>query len=213
MDGDFAPIQEFCDLADKYNCMTYMDEVHAVGMYGPRGGGVAEELGLMDRVDIIEGTLGKAFGLMGGYITASKNIVDCVRSFAAGFIFTTSLSPTITAGALASVRHLKNSTIEREVHQERAATLKIKMREAGLPVMPSNSHIVPLLVGDPIICKQVSDMLLNEYGIYVQPINYPTVPRGTERLRFAPNPLHNDDMMEHLVTSLKAVWLKLKIDK
>jgi 5-aminolevulinate synthase len=150
---------------------------------------------------------------MGGYITASKNIVDCVRSFAAGFIFTTSLSPTITAGALASVRHLKNSTIEREVHQERAATLKTKMREAGLPVMPSNSHIVPLLVGDPIICKQVSDMLLNEYGIYVQPINYPTVPRGTERLRFAPNPLHNDDMMEHLVTSLKAVWLKLKIDK
>jgi len=213
MDGDFAPIQEFCDLADKYNCMTYMDEVHAVGMYGTRGGGVAEELGLMDRVDIIEGTLGKAFGLMGGYITASKNIVDCVRSFAAGFIFTTSLSPTITAGALASVRHLKNSTIEREVHQERAATLKTKMREAGLPVMPSNSHIVPLLVGDPIICKQVSDMLLNEYGIYVQPINYPTVPRGTERLRFAPNPLHNDDMMEHLVTSLKAVWLKLKIDK
>ena len=213
MDGDFAPIQEFCDLADTYNCMTYMDEVHAVGMYGPRGGGVAEELGLMDRVDIIEGTLGKAFGLMGGYITASKNIVDCVRSFAAGFIFTTSLSPTITAGALASVRHLKNSTIEREVHQERAATLKTKMREAGLPVMPSNSHIVPLLVGDPIICKQVSDMLLNEYGIYVQPINYPTVPRGTERLRFAPNPLHNDDMMEHLVTSLKAVWLKLKIDK
>ena len=213
MAGDFAPIQEFCDLADKYNCMTYMDEVHAVGMYGPRGGGVAEELGLMDRVDIIEGTLGKAFGLMGGYITASKNIVDCVRSFAAGFIFTTSLSPTITAGALASVRHLKNSTIEREVHQERAATLKTKMREAGLPVMPSNSHIVPLLVGDPIICKQVSDMLLNEYGIYVQPINYPTVPRGTERLRFAPNPLHNDDMMEHLVTSLKAVWLKLKIDK
>ena len=213
MDGDFAPIQEFCDLADKYNCMTYMDEVHAVGMYGPRGGGVAEELGLMDRVDIIEGTLGKAFGLMGGYITASKNIVDCVRSFAAGFIFTTSLSPTITAGALASVRHLKNSTIEREVHQERAATLKTKMRMASLPVMPSNSHIVPLLVGDPIICKQVSDMLLNEYGIYVQPINYPTVPRGTERLRFAPNPLHNDDMMEHLVTSLKAVWLKLKIDK
>ena len=213
MDGDFAPIEGFCDLADKYNCMTYMDEVHAVGMYGPRGGGVAEELGLMDRVDIIEGTLGKAFGLMGGYITASKNIVDCVRSFAAGFIFTTSLSPTITAGALASVRHLKNSTIEREIHQERAATLKIKMREAGLPVMPSNSHIVPLLVGDPVICKQVSDMLLNEYGIYVQPINYPTVPRGTERLRLAPNPLHNDDMIEHLVTSLKAVWLKLKIDK
>tara|TARA_R110002096_G_scaffold435770_1_gene662557 strand:+ start:31398 stop:32618 length:1221 start_codon:yes stop_codon:yes gene_type:complete len=213
MDGDFAPIEEFCDLADKYNCMTYMDEVHAVGMYGPRGGGVAEERGIMDRIDIIEGTLGKAFGLMGGYITASKDIVDCVRSFAAGFIFTTSLSPALTAGALASVRHLKNSTVEREIHQERAATLKAKMREVNLPVMPSDSHIVPVLVGDPVICKQASDMLLNDYGIYVQPINYPTVPRGTERLRFAPNPLHNDDMMEHLVGSLKDVWQKLNIDK
>ena len=213
MDGDFAPIEEFCDLADKYNCMTYMDEVHAVGMYGPRGGGVAEERGIMDRIDIIEGTLGKAFGLMGGYITASKDIVDCVRSFAAGFIFTTSLSPALTAGALASVRHLKNSTVEREIHQERAATLKAKMREVNLPVMPSDSHIVPVLVGDPVICKQASDMLLNDYGIYVQPINYPTVPRGTERLRFAPNPLHNDDMMEHLVASLKDVWQKLNIDK
>lgn len=213
MDGDFAPIEEFCDLADKYNCMTYMDEVHAVGMYGPRGGGVAEERGLMDRVDIIEGTLGKAFGLMGGYITASKDIVDCVRSFASGFIFTTSLSPAITAGALASVRHLKNSSIEREVHQERAATLKKLMREADLPVMPSLSHIVPVLVGDPVICKQASDMLLEEFGIYVQPINYPTVPRGTERLRFAPNPLHDDDMMDHLVKSLKTVWQKLDIDK
>ena len=213
MDGDFAPIEDFCDLADKYNCMTYMDEVHAVGMYGPRGGGVAEAQGLMDRVDIIEGTLGKAFGLMGGYITASKDIVDCVRSFAAGFIFTTSLSPTITAGALASVRHLKKSSIERETHQERAATLKAKMREVNLPVMPSDSHIVPVLVGDPVICKQASDMLLNDYGIYVQPINYPTVPRGTERLRFAPNPLHNDDMVDHLVHSLKEVWQKLDIDK
>ena len=213
MDGDFAPIEDFCDLADKYNCMTYMDEVHAVGMYGPRGGGVAEAQGLMDRVDIIEGTRGKAFGLMGGYITASKDIVDCVRSFAAGFIFTTSLSPTITAGALASVRHLKKSNTERETHQERAATLKAKMREVNLPVMPSDSHIVPVLVGDPVICKQASDMLLNDYGIYVQPINYPTVPRGTERLRFAPNPLHNDDMVDHLVHSLKEVWQKLDIDK
>ncbi len=213
MDGDFAPIKEFCDLADKYNCMTFMDEVHAVGMYGPRGGGVAEKLGLMDRVDIIEGTLGKAFGLMGGYITASKDIVDCVRSFASGFIFTTSLSPAITAGALASIRHLKKSNVERDRHQERAAKLKQLMREADLPVMPSSSHIVPLLVGDPVICKRASDMLLEDFGIYVQPINFPTVPRGTERLRFAPNPLHNDDMMDHLVKSLKTVWEKLEIDK
>lgn len=213
MDGDFAPIEDFCDLADKYNCMTYMDEVHAVGMYGPRGGGVAEERGLMNRVDIIEGTLGKAYGLMGGYITATRDIVDSVRSFAPGFIFTTSLSPAITAGALASVRHLKKSTVERERHQERAAKLKEMMREANLPVMPSLSHIVPLLVGDPVICKQASDILLKEYGIYVQPINYPTVPRGTERLRFAPNPLHDDDMMAHLVDSLKKVWQELDIAK
>jgi len=213
MDGDFAPIKKFCDLADKYNCMTYMDEVHAVGMYGPHGGGVAEERGLMDRIDVIEGTLGKAYGMMGGYITASKDIVDSVRSFAPGFIFTTSLSPAITAGALASVRHLKNSQVERDRHQERAATLKHMMRDKKLPVMPSLSHIVPLLVGDPVICKQASDMLLEEYGIYVQPINYPTVPRGTERLRFAPNPLHDDEMMEHLVNSLKEVWQKLDIHK
>lgn len=213
MDGDFAPIKEFCDLADKYNCMTYMDEVHAVGMYGPHGGGVAEEQGLMERVDVIEGTLGKAYGMMGGYITASRDIVDSVRSFAPGFIFTTSLPPAITAGALASVRHLKNSQIERDRHQERAATLKKMMRDAKLPVMPSLSHIVPLLVGDPVVCKQASDMLLEEYGIYVQPINYPTVPRGTERLRFAPNPLHNDEMMDHLVNSLKEVWQKLDIHK
>ncbi|MDG1859595.1 MAG: 5-aminolevulinate synthase, partial [Emcibacteraceae bacterium] len=213
MDGDFAPIKEFCDLADKYNCMTYMDEVHAVGMYGKHGGGVAEERGLMDRVDVIEGTLGKAYGMMGGYITATKDIVDSVRSFAPGFIFTTSLSPAITAGALASVRHLKKSTSERERHQERAATLKKAMREANLPVMPSLSHIVPLLVGDPVVCKQASDMLLEDYGIYVQPINYPTVPRGTERLRFAPNPLHDDDMMDHLVSSLEKVWEKLDINK
>ncbi len=213
MDGDFAPIEEFCDLADKYNAMTYMDEVHAVGMYGQRGGGVAEERGLMGRVDIIEGTLGKAFGLMGGYIAAKQNIVDCVRSFASSFIFTTSLSPAIVAGALASVRHLKKSTAEREIHQERATALKSKMREADLPVMPSASHIVPVLVGDPVICKQASDMLLEDYGIYVQPINFPTVPRGTERLRFAPNPLHNDEMMDHLIKSLKEVWQKLDIDK
>jgi len=213
MDGDFAPIEEFCDLADKYNAMTYMDEVHAVGMYGPRGGGVAEKLGLMDRVDIIEGTLGKAFGLMGGYITASKDIVDCVRSFASGFIFTTSLSPVLTAGALASVRHLKKSNVEREIHQERAATLKKRMRKANLPVMSSESHIVPVFVGDPVVCKQASDILLNEHGIYVQPINYPTVPRGTERLRFAPNPLHTDAMMDHLIDALSKVWRELDIEK
>ena len=213
MDGDFAPIREFCDLADKYDALTYLDEVHAVGMYGRRGGGVAEQEGLMDRITVIEGTLGKAFGLMGGYITASHDIVDAIRSYAPGFIFTTSLSPVITAGALASVRHLKDSRYERKIHQERAATLKEKMRAAGLPVMPSESHIVPVLVGDPVICKQASDILLNENNIYVQPINYPTVPRGTERLRFTPSPLHSDEMIDHLVASLKSVWKRLDVKK
>jgi len=213
MDGDFGPVGRICDLAEEYNALTYLDEVHAVGMYGPHGGGVAEQDGLMDRITVIEGTLGKAFGLMGGYITASHNIVDAVRSFAPGFIFTTSLSPVITAGALASVRHLKQSGIERVRHQERAATLKEKMREAGLPVLPSASHIVPILVADPVICKQASDILLKDYGIYVQPINFPTVPRGTERLRFTPSPLHTDEMMDHLVQSLKAVWTRLDVKK
>lgn len=213
MDGDFAPIREFCDLADKYNALTYLDEVHAVGMYGKRGGGVAEQEGLMDRITVIEGTLGKAYGLMGGYITASADIVDAIRSFASGFIFTTSLSPVITAGALASVRHLKESSVERTFHQERAATLKEKMRAADLPVMPSVSHIVPVLVGDPVICKQASDILLNEFNIYVQPINYPTVPRGTERLRFTPSPLHTDEMIDHLVASMKEVWARLDVKK
>lgn len=213
MDGDFAPLEKMCDLADKYNALTYLDEVHAVGMYGPRGGGVAEQEGLMDRITVIEGTLGKAFGLMGGYIATSSLIVDAVRSFAPGFIFTTSLSPVIVAGALASVRHLKESPHERRIHQERAATLKEKMKAADLPVILSESHIVPVLVGDPVICKQASDILLKDYNIYVQPINYPTVPRGTERLRFTPSPLHTDEMMDHLVNALKIVWAKLDVKK
>lgn len=213
MDGDIAPIEQFCDLADKYNALTYLDEVHAVGMYGPRGGGVAEREGLMDRISIIEGTLAKAFGVMGGYITASESLVDVVRSYAPGFIFTTSLSPVLAAGALASIRHLKTAGHLRDSHQERAATLKRLMRESGLPVMDSISHIVPLWVGDAALCKAVSDELMDEYGIYVQPINYPTVPRGTERLRFTPGPLHSDEMMQDLIQALDDVWERRKISR
>ncbi|MBF86901.1 MAG: 5-aminolevulinate synthase [Pelagibacterales bacterium] len=211
MDGDIAPIKEICEVAKKYNAMTYLDEVHAVGMYGNRGGGIAERQGLMDELDVIEGTLAKAYGTMGGYIAANKEIIDVVRSFASSFIFTTSLPPAIAAGALASVRHLKKSNIEREKHQERAEMLKNKLRQTGIVVMPSESHIVPVLVGDPVLCKKASDILLKEYSIYVQPINYPTVPKGKERLRFTPSPLHNDEMMDHLVNSLKIVWKKLGI--
>jgi len=206
MDGDIAPIEAFCDLADKYNAMTYLDEVHAVGMYGPRGAGVAERDGQMARIDVIQGTLAKAFGVVGGYIAASATLVDFVRSYASGFIFTSSLPPAIAAAATASVRHLReHGQPDRDRHQERAATLKARLAEAGLPVMPSASHIVPVMVGDPVLCKQVTDDLIDRYGIYVQPINYPTVPRGTERLRLTPTPFHGDDEMNRLVDAL--TWL------
>src|SRR3954464_10997337 len=211
MDGDIAPIAAICDLADKYSAITYLDEVHAVGMYGARGGGISERDGIAGRVTIIEGTLGKAFGVMGGYIAAARDIVDVIRSYAPGFIFTTSLSPVLVAGALASVRHLKASSAEREAQQARAAELKAIFTEARLPVMPSTTHIVPLLVGDPVTAKRISDILLAEYGIYVQPINYPTVPRGTERLRFTPGPAHDEQMMKDLAKALVAVWARLEM--
>ncbi|MBU6207950.1 MAG: aminotransferase class I/II-fold pyridoxal phosphate-dependent enzyme, partial [Alphaproteobacteria bacterium] len=200
-----------CDLADKYNALTYCDEVHAVGMYGPRGGGITDRDGCAHRVTIIEGTLGKAFGVMGGYIAASKMVVDVIRSYAPGFIFTTSLSPVLVAGVLASVRHLKSSSVEREGQQAAAAFLKSSFAQAGLPVMPSTTHIVPLMVGDPVKAKRISDILLAEYGVYVQPINYPTVPRGTERLRFTPGPAHTHAMMIELTKALVEIWGRLEM--
>lgn len=211
MDGDVAPIGAVCDLADKYNALTYCDEVHAVGMYGARGGGISERDAVADRVTIIEGTLGKAFGVMGGYIAADQNIIDVIRSYAPGFIFTTSLSPVLVAGVLAAVRHLKASSVERDAQQANAAMLKKLFAEAGLPVMLSNTHIVPLMVGDPVKAKKISDILLAEYGVYVQPINYPTVPRGTERLRFTPGPQHDEGMMRNLTSALVEIWGRMEM--
>jgi 5-aminolevulinate synthase len=211
MEGDVAPIAAICDLADKYNALTYLDEVHAVGMYGPRGGGISERDAVAHRLTIIEGTLGKAFGVMGGYIAADRTIVDVIRSYAPGFIFTTSLSPVLVAGVLASVRHLKSSSVEREGQQAAAATLKGMLADAGLPVMPGETHIVPVMVGDPVKAKKISDILLAEYGVYVQPINYPTVPRGTERLRFTPGPAHDETMMRELTDALVEIWGRLEL--
>jgi 5-aminolevulinate synthase len=211
MDGDIAPIAAICDLADRYGAITYLDEVHAVGMYGPRGGGISERDDVARRVTVIEGTLGKAFGIMGGYIAADRNVVDVVRSYAPGFIFTTSLSPVLVAGALASVRHLKASSAERDAQQAHAALMKRIFAEARLPVMPSTTHIVPLMVGCPVTAKKISDILLAEYGMYVQPINYPTVPRGTERLRFTPGPAHTEAMMRELAAALVEIWSRLEM--
>lgn len=211
MDADIAPIKEICDLADKYEALTYIDEVHAVGMYGPRGGGVCEARGLMDRIDIIQGTLAKAYGMIGGYIAADDVIIDAVRSMASGFIFTTSIPPSTAAGALRSVRYLKISPQVREQHKERAEALKSRLRAAGYPFIDGDTHIVPLMVGDPVKCQAISDRLINEFGIYAQPINYPTVPKGTERLRFTPSPVHTDAMMDDLMAALKVVWAEFDL--
>lgn len=206
MDGDISPIKEICDLADKYGAMTYLDEVHAVGMYGPRGGGIAEREGLMHRLTVIEGTLGKAFGVMGGYIAASTALCDFIRSFASSFIFTTALPPALAAGAVASIRHLKESQVERFAHQERVRRLRNLLDKNGIPHLSNPSHIVPVIVGDAAKCKWISDLLLDNCGVYVQPINYPTVPKKTERLRITPTPLHSDADIDHLVGALHQLW-------
>ena len=214
MDGDMSDLPAIVKLAKTYGAMTYLDEVHSVGMYGPRGAGLAARDGVMDQIDIVEGTLAKAFGVMGGYVAADAIIVDAIRSFADGFIFSTSIPPALAAGAVASIRYLKDHEEIREQHQERAATLKARMRKAGLPVMDESvSHIVPVLVGDPIHCKLISDILLEDHGIYVQPINYPTVPRGTERLRFTPSPAHTDGMMDDLIAALETLWVRCNVQR
>ena len=213
MDGDIAPIAEFCDVAEAHGAMTYLDEVHGVGLYGPRGGGIAEREGLSHRLTVIEGTLAKGFGVIGGYIAASTSLCDFVRSFASGFIFTSALPPSIAAAACASIRHLKTSSVERLRHQEVVATVRRRLDEAGIPHMRNDSHIVPVMVGDPVLCKQISDILLNHYGIYVQPINYPTVARGTERLRITPSPLHTRADIDHLVQSLSLIWEEFRLNR
>jgi len=211
MDGDIAPIKEICDLADKYNAMTYLDEVHAVGLYGPRGGGIAEREGLMDRLTVIEGTLGKTFGVVGGYIAASTDLCDFVRSFASGFIFTTALPPAVAAGAAASIRHLKTSNAERTAHQARVSEVRTRLDDVGIPHTENPSHIIPVMVGDPVKCKYISDLLLRDHGIYIQPINYPTVPKGTERLRITPSPVHTQDDVDRLIDALGALWSQCEL--
>ena len=211
MDGDIAPIAQICDLADRYTAITYLDEVHAVGLYGPRGGGIAEREGLMDRLTVIEGTLGKAFGVMGGYIAADAGLCDFIRSFASGFIFTTALPPAVAAGAAAAVRHLKSSATERTAHQARVAEVRARLDAIGLPHIDNPSHIIPVMVGDPVKCKFISDTLLRDHGSYIQPINYPTVPKGTARLRITPSPVHSAADVDHLVSALETLWTQCKL--
>ncbi|MEM1233818.1 MAG: aminotransferase class I/II-fold pyridoxal phosphate-dependent enzyme, partial [Pseudomonadota bacterium] len=208
-----APIGAICDIADEFGAMTYLDEVHAVGMYGPRGGGVAERDSLMGRLTLINGTLAKAFGVMGGYIAASAKMIDAIRSYAPGFIFTTSLAPAVAAGAAASVRHLKGDEQRRAAHQAKAASLKLRLKGLGLPIIDHGSHIVPVHVGDPVKCKMISDRLLSQFGIYVQPINFPTVPRGTERLRFTPSPVHSAKQCDELVTAMDTLWSMCELNR